>query len=97
MLEHVAYVCDRSYCRDYGRSCMFCDGGLFRCVVCDSFEGATTTHCPGKRMSQIEIDLVYAGDLDYVDGAWVPRASGSCSSHYEVRGRIVLLNGKEIK
>lgn len=38
---------------------------LEACTVCDSFEGATTTECPGRRMTQTEIDAVYAGELDY--------------------------------
>lgn len=63
---HVPYEChcDRTHC-------MFCDGGLFACDVCGSFEGATTTFCPGRAMTKDEADAVYAGDLDYRDGQWV--------------------------
>jgi len=60
---HVDYVCPGDH--DDGRSCMFCDGGLFACAVCNSFEGATTTRCPGVRMTAEQHDAVYAGDLDY--------------------------------
>jgi hypothetical protein len=71
-------------------NCMFCEGGLFACTVCGSFEGATTTDCPGwdfrgvtvrstKAASGIEEtldDLVYAGQLDYRwDEGWVQAAS----------------------
>jgi hypothetical protein len=83
--EHVAYVCDSQGCCDWGRSCMFCDGGLFCCTVCNSFEGATTTECPGRRLTQAETEAVYAGSLDYRGGAWVQAPSGSCSSHYDGR------------
>lgn len=71
---HVDYVCPGGH--DDGRACMFCDGGLFACARCDSFEGATTTHCPGRKMTADQHDAVYAGDLDFrrkADGSgwWV--------------------------
>lgn len=46
---------------------MFCDGGLFACSVCSSFEGATTTECPGRQMTPEERDAVYAGDIDFIN------------------------------
>lgn len=69
---HVAFVCkcDRT-------ACMFCDGGLFACARCGSFEGATTTQCPGEQMTADQVDAVYAGTLDYRDGAWAQ----ACSRH----------------
>lgn len=68
---------------------------LEACAVCDSFEGATTTECPGRRMTQTEIDMVYAGGLDYrrigfssgtFRFGWVEAPSGSCSSHSSMPG-----------
>lgn len=76
--EHVAIVCSGEWCN---ASCMWCEGGLFGCSVCASFEGATTTDCPGVRMTQAQIDAVYAGTLDFRAGQWVNAPSGSCSSH----------------
>lgn len=67
---HLPFVCDGC-----DRGCMFCDGGLFGCRVCSSFEGATTSQCPGRRMSVEEADAVYAGLLDYRDGSWVDAPS----------------------
>lgn len=67
---HVAYVCDKDH-ENGGWTCQFCAGGLFACTRCDSFEGATTTHCPGARMTAEEHDAVYAGELDYRAGEWV--------------------------
>ena len=65
---HVALECD---CGNTG--CMFCDGGLFACTRCGSFEGATTTDCPGRQIHLA--DEVYAGRLDYRIingvGSWV--------------------------
>lgn len=61
---HVAYVCDGKH-DDGGWSCQFCGGGLFSCTRCGSFEGMTTTHCPGRRMTKEEGDAVYAGTLDF--------------------------------
>lgn len=69
---HVAFVCT---C--YRTGCMFCDGGLFACALCNSFEGATTTHCPGEKMTADQSDAVYAGKLDYRNGAWLE----ACSRH----------------
>lgn len=53
-----------------GQACMWCDGGLEYCKVCGSFEGATTTHCPGAQMDRFTIDKVYTTDLDFVNGSW---------------------------
>lgn len=72
---HIAVVCKGEHDRP---GCQFCDGGLFACSVCGSAEGATTTHCPGGRMAADQIDAVYAGTLDYRDGAW---REGECSKH----------------
>lgn len=69
---HVAFVCK---CEQ--AACMFCDGGLFACALCGSFEGATTTQCPGEQMTADQIDAVYAGTLDYRNGAWAE----ACSRH----------------
>ncbi|HZA73350.1 MAG TPA: HD domain-containing protein [Propionibacteriaceae bacterium] len=61
---HVEYVCPGEH-EDGGWSCQFCAGGLFSCTRCGSFEGATTTHCPGRQMTKEESDAVYAGRLDF--------------------------------
>lgn len=82
MRDHVAYECDKACMYP----CMFCQGGLFECINCHSFEDATTSECPGYRMTQDQIDRVYAGKLDYRDGRWIEAASGSCSSHYGMPG-----------
>jgi hypothetical protein len=50
---------------------MFCEGGLFGCVKCGSFEGATTTHCPGYSIYDEKGNDIYAGKIDYRDGEWV--------------------------
>ncbi|QDF18743.1 hypothetical protein SEA_SCENTAE_23 [Gordonia phage SCentae] len=67
--DHVELVCTDDH--DDGRPCMFCDGGLFACSVCGSFEGATTTQCPKRRLTGDESDKVYAGALDYRNGQWL--------------------------
>lgn len=75
--EHTDYVCTSDH--DGGRRlCQFCDGGLWACSVCGSFEGATTTHCPGTWMYTEYGDRVYAGEIDFRDGEW---REGECS-HY---------------
>lgn len=71
--QHVAYKCGPD-CEKH--ACMFCQGGLFACAVCNSLEGATTTECPGKRMTADQSEKVYTGKLDFVGGKWV---YGACS------------------
>jgi hypothetical protein len=69
---HVQYVCsDEKKQSDSHNYCQFCEGGLFACTRCGSFEGATTTHCPGERMSYEVADAVYAGHKDFRNGEWV--------------------------
>lgn len=72
---HVAYECPGGH-EDGGWSCQFCAGGLFACVWCDSFEGATTTYCPGLAMTPEQHDAVYAGKIDYrMPDGWVEAGS----------------------
>jgi hypothetical protein len=66
---HVEHACDGNH-GEYQQTCMFCDGGLFACDVCNAFEGATPDQCPGRRMTADESDAVYAGQLNYRDGQW---------------------------
>ena len=87
---HVVYVCAGRH----DRPCMFCDGGLFNCQVCDSFEGATTTHCPGKRMTIHQRDAVYAGGLDYQDGCWILGQASMCAPFGQAR-REAIRRGRE--
>lgn len=68
-MEHTKFVCTGQH-EDGGVTCMFCEGGLFACAVCDAFEGATPDHCPGERMTAEQSDAVYAGTLNYRDGQW---------------------------
>jgi hypothetical protein len=74
---HVAYECKCG-----SQHCQFCDGGLFSCTICGSFEGATTTQCPGVKMTNEQRDAVYAGQLDFRNGQWVNKASRN-SPHYD--------------
>lgn len=55
---------------DSGVHCMFCEGGLSACTVCGAFEGAWPDQCPGEPMTAYVSDSVYAGSLNYRDGAW---------------------------
>lgn len=55
---------------DSYETCMFCAGGLSACTVCGAFEGAWPDQCPGAPMTSQQSDAVYAGTLNYRDGAW---------------------------
>lgn len=82
---HIPVECTRADCT----GCMFCEGGLFACEVCGSFEGATTTFCPGQPMTKAEADAVYTGDLDYRDDQWVDGPSTQTPALF-ARARLVL-------
>lgn len=79
MAAHVNLECDCD-----NNCCQFCVGGLWACAICDSFEGATTTDCPGKRMTFEQSQEVYAGRLDFVNGlGWIPQPSLYTPNHPE--------------
>lgn len=61
---HLFTPCDRP-------GCMWCDGGLEYCAICNAFEGATPTECVGRMMTEAEEQQVYAKKIDYRDGHWV--------------------------
>lgn len=51
--------------------CNICEGGLAFCTVCNSGEGALPSECPGEPMTFEQSEEIFAGVLDYKDGAWV--------------------------
>jgi hypothetical protein len=68
-MKHTKYICKGGH--DYP-GCMFCDGGLFACTVCNGVEGSLATDCPGVKMTEDQSNAVYAGTLDYREGrGWV--------------------------
>lgn len=87
ILDHKYHKCAEDHCT-------ICRQELTYCDACGSFEGATTTHCPRRKMTIIEIDLVYKGRLDFELGYWRPKASGSCFSHYQMINGIAFINGR---
>ena len=46
--------------------------GLALCEVCRGGEGELTTECPGREMTDEELEKSYAGKLDYSNGTWWP-------------------------
>ena len=64
-VEHTWYICG------YGQAgCMFCDGGLGSCTVCNGFEGTLTEECCGFRLDRYVLEAVYKGGLNYARGEW---------------------------
>lgn len=47
------------------------EDGLVHCKKCNGAEGSLPTHCPGETMSGEDEELVFAGQLDFIDGNWV--------------------------
>ena len=78
--NHTTYVCSGNH--EGWKSCQFCDGDLFACSVCGSFEGATTTDCPGYRLNQDCLDKIYAGNLDYRFGEFMSTCSPHSPAYY---------------
>ena len=58
MHEHVWYKC-KPDCS----GCMFCEGGLGMCIVCNGFEGSLLTHCPGYRLNAETLEACYHGNV----------------------------------
>jgi hypothetical protein len=46
--------------------CVVCEGGLMLCETCGGAEAAMPTHCPGHRLSGLQLDLVQALQLDFL-------------------------------
>jgi hypothetical protein len=76
---HIWYVCGPDAHDNDDGHCMFCQGGLSACVVCGGLEGALTTQCPGRRLTEDEIDRVYGFLLDFNHNRWwEPSAEKNC-------------------
>lgn len=73
-----------------GTACrMICDGGLALCALCGHLEGSLTSDCPAIQTYSKYGDLVYAGSIDYRQGAWVEGVSSPYSpAHYRERSRL---------
>ena len=56
---------------DCGGTCFVCCCGI--CRNCGCAEGITTTDCPGEPPSHDQIELIYGGLLDFVEGKWVAK------------------------
>jgi len=67
-LKHAG--CEEPYC-------CICEGGLIQCTICGGAEGSLPKHCPGTKMTPDQEESVYAGRLDFVDGAWVGGGSAT--------------------
>lgn len=70
---HIWYVCppgNHDGDLDCGVHCMFCEGGLSLCIVCGGGEGSLTTQCPGRQMTEDELDRVYGFLLDFNHNRW---------------------------
>lgn len=67
-MKHTWYECHEHH----DHHCMFCDGGLGLCTVCNGFEGTLTTDCCGRRLTEDERHRIYElGTLDFRNGQWV--------------------------
>lgn len=77
--EHTQVVhtnCQTQYCP-------ICEGGLGVCSVCGCIEGATTSECPGEKLTADRIDEIYVGTWDFIDGEWKKQASPHSPASYK--------------
>lgn len=51
-------------------TCFICKGGLAFCEVCKGGEGDLPTECPGRMMTEEQIDGVSRQQIDFVNGMW---------------------------
>lgn len=59
-----------AHCGSDCNGCCLCHGGLALCTVCGGGEGSLPDHCPGGPMTNEQSDAVYAGRLNFRNGAW---------------------------
>lgn len=78
---------------EYHLGCAICDGGLALCKVCGGAEGCLPSECPGLAMTTEQIDQVYAGEIDFVDGIWTDGISKNCPKFYRMQQGL-LTRGK---
>jgi hypothetical protein len=71
--KHLYIAPENCRC-DYDRSCNVCDGGLAICSLCGLIEASLTTDCSGQESYRDYGDRVYAGEIDFIGGRWVPGA-----------------------
>lgn len=64
MTDHIQHQCGKEWCT-------VCRNRLQHCTVCGARDQEQPTDCPGRPMTQEELGLVYAGDLDFKDDDWV--------------------------
>ena len=60
------------------------DGGLAVCKVCHCFEGGLATTCPGTTVSYDQQERIYNGEVDFVDGQWIEKATKKEVAHVSV-------------
>lgn len=65
-------------CENKCGACNLCC--LAVCKECGLYEGALTTHCPGRPVSFDDSQRIYEGKLNYRGGIWVEE----CSEHTPV-------------
>ena len=49
---------------------------LALCRVCGGVEGSLPSDCPGKKMSSLDMDMVYEGLKDFKDDEWISLVTG---------------------
>lgn len=46
------------------------EDGLAHCMICGGAEGSLPKECPGVKMTERELDAVYEGSLNFINGEW---------------------------
>lgn len=66
-VKHTLFKCEQP-CEKL--HCMFCDGGLASCTICNGAEASLPTDCPGEPISDADQRDIMTGELDYRAGEW---------------------------
>ena len=71
-MKHKFYKCPpgEHENEDYYSGCLFCDGGLCHCTICNGFEGTLTTDCCGHHLNEHIREAIYSGGLDFKNNEW---------------------------
>ena len=87
---HVQHVCTPEKCGARYNLDNCPAAVLDVCDVCGGAEAAMPSACPGARMSGSMLDAVQAGELDYVDGAWVDLKPRQRAGLTDEQGALIL-------
>jgi len=75
-MNHIWFKCKQPCDNPH---CMFCEGGLGSCTVCEGFEGTLTRDCCGFKLDETDYDLIWKHGLQFTaEKGWHFDEEGGC-------------------